>query len=86
MTQIQFMLFFNIFPILCGLVSGIILWKLKKTYLLAGVMLSACAVWRCVLSNINLHGNEGPGLIWWMFTQAVLSFLAVELIKILIRK
>ena len=85
MTQTQFMLIFQALPILCGLIFGAILWKFRKTYILAVIMLIAGAVWWLMLSNINLHGNEGPGLILYMYICAVSAFLVVELMKFIIK-
>ncbi|MBQ9757746.1 MAG: hypothetical protein IJW15_04985 [Clostridia bacterium] len=86
MTQMQFMLFFYVLPILCGLILGMIFWEFPKTYLLDGVLLGVCVIWWCILSNINLHGSEGPGIIFWLYTHAVLTFSVVELIKFIVRK
>ncbi len=86
MTQIQFILFFYVLPILCGFVLGIGFWKFKKSYLLSGIMLVVSMIWWSVLSNINLHGSEGPGIIFWMYTHLVLAFSLVELIKFIVRK
>ena len=86
MTQIQFLIFFYVLPILCGLILGVIFWKLKKTYLITAIMLVACVIWRCILSNINLHGNEGPGIIFGLYTHTVLTFSFVEMIKFIVRK
>lgn len=86
MTQIQFALFFYVMPMLCGLILGIIFWKFKKTYLLAGALLGVCVIWRSVLSNINLHGNEGPGILFGLYTHLVLTFIVVEFIKFIYRK
>lgn len=86
MTQIQFVLFFYVLPIFCGLILGVVLWKFPKTYLLAGILLVVCVIWWCILSNINLHGSEGPGIIFCLYTHAVLTFSLVELIKFIVRK
>lgn len=86
MTQMQFILFFYVLPIFCGLILGVVFWKFKKSFLLAGILIVACVIWWCILSNINLHGSEGPGIIFWMYCHFVLSFSLVELIKIIVRK
>ena len=86
MTQIQFILFFYVLPIFCGLILGVVLWKFKKTYLLDGVLLGVCVIWWRILSNINVHGSERPGIIFCLYTHAVLTFSVVELIKFLVGK
>lgn len=86
MTQMQFILFFYVLPILCGLILGMIFWKFQKAYLLSWVLLGVCVIWWFILSNINLHGSEGPGIIFCLYTHAVLTFSIVELIKFIVRK
>ncbi len=83
MTQIQFILFFYALPILCGLIAGIILWKTKKSHLILAALYVIYIVALCVISNINLHGNEGPGILLGMYFNFVLAFSAVEVIKFL---
>lgn len=86
MTQMQFFLFFYALPILCGLILGMIFWKFKKSYLLTGVLLGGALIWWYILSNINLHGNEGPGIIFGLYAHVVLTFSVVELIKFMVRR
>ena len=86
MTRIQFILFIYVLPILCGLILGVGIWKIKKSYLLAWVLLGIGEIWWCILSNINLHGNEGPGIIFWLYSYVALTFSVVELIKFIVRK
>ncbi len=86
MTQIQFILFFYGVPILCGLVLGVICWKCTKSYLLAGVLLVICVIWWVILSNINLHGSEGPGIMFGLYMHGVLTFSVIELIKFMVKK
>ena len=86
MTQMQFFLFFYALPILCGIILGMIFWKFKKSYLLTGVLLGGSLIWWYILSNISLHGNEGPGIIFCLYAHLVLTFSVVELIKFIVRR
>ena len=86
MTEMQFILFVYILPVLCGLAIGVAFWKFKKSYLLTGMLLASCIIWWCIISNVNIHGSEGPGMIFWMYTHLVLSFSFVNLIKFVVRE
>lgn len=87
MAQIYYNLsMIYVLPVIIGLISGICLWKFRKTYFLSGLMLTGCVVWWCILSYINTHGSEGPGLLAWMYSLMALSFTGVEIIKFLARK
>lgn len=80
---VRFMIF--VLPVLIGLLFGIFLWKVKITKYLTGLFLLACTIQWCVLANINTHGSEGPGLISLMCSLAALSFLVVEVIKLIVK-
>ncbi len=86
MTQMQFIIFFYILPILVGFIFGMIFWKFKKSYFLIGVMIAICVIWWTILSNINLHGSEGPGLVFCMYSNLISGFSVVEIVKFLVRK
>lgn len=86
MSQAYYFLILVILPIIVGLLLGICLWKLKKAYFLSGFMLLVSVVWWCVLSHINTHGSEGPGLLLWMYSFTTLAFTVVEIIKFVVRK
>ncbi len=86
MTQMQFFLFFYALPIMCGLILGMIFWKFKKSYLLTGILLGVSLIWWHILSNINLHGSEGPGIIFCLYAHLVITFSVVELIKFILRR
>ena len=73
-------------PIIIGLILGISLWKIKKTHVLSGLMIVVCVVWWCVLSQINTHGSEGPGLLALMYSLMSIAFVVVEVIKFIVRK
>ena len=77
MTQMQFILYFYGFPALCGLILSGSLWKLKKSYIVAIAMIVIAVIWYFVLSNINTHGSEGPGLLLLLYS----SFTFVPLIS-----
>ena len=87
MAQIYYNFFMiYVLPTIVGLLLGICLWKLKKTQILAGVMILVGIVWWCVLSHINTHGSEGPGLLNVMYSLMALAFTVVEIIKLAVRK
>lgn len=86
MTQMQFMIFFYILPILVGLIFGIVFWRFKKSYFLTGVLIAVCVIWWIILSNINFHGSEGPGLIFYLYFNLISGFSVVELFKFIVRK
>ncbi len=87
MAQIYYNLFMIfVLPVILGLLFGICLWKIKKTYFLSWLMLFGGIIWWCVLSHINTHGSEGPGLLLCMYSLFALSFTAVEIIKFIVRK
>ena len=75
-----------ILPTLIGLVLGICLWKIKKTYILSGLMIVLGVIWWCVLSQINTHGSEGPGLLAAMYSLIAVAFTLVEGVKLIVRK
>lgn len=75
-----------VLPIIIGLLLGICLLKFKKTYFLSWLMLLVGVAWWCILSHINTHGSEGPGLLAWMYSLMTLSFTLVEVIKFIIKK
>ena len=75
-----------ILPTLIGLILGICLWKIKKTYILSGLMIVVGVIWWCVLSQINTHGSEGPGLLATMYSLITVAFTLVELVKVIVRK
>lgn len=75
-----------ILPAVIGLILGICLWKVRKTYILSGVMLLGGVVWWIVLSQINTHGSEGPGLLALMYSLISVAFSVVEAIKLVVRK
>lgn len=87
MTQINFAVFFiYILPVIVGLLLGLSLWKLRKTYLLSAFMLLIGIIFWCILLNINTHGSEGPGILVTMYTLTALGFTFVEIIKLIIRR
>ena len=86
MTQMQFILYFYGFPALCGLILSGSLWKLKKSYIVAIAMIVIAVIWYFVLSNINTHGSEGPGLLLLLYSSFTFVFSIFELIKFVIRK
>ena len=75
-----------ILPTLIGLMLGICLWKIKKTYILSGLMIVVGVIWWCVLSQINTHGSEGPGLLATMYSLIAVAFTLVEIVKVIVRK
>ena len=75
-----------ILPTLIGLILGICLWKIKKTYILAGSIIVVGIVWWCILSQINTHGSEGPGLLTAMYSLITVAFTLVEIVKLIVRK
>ncbi len=48
-------------------------------------MLLVGVVWWFVLSHVNTHGSEGPGLLVRMYSLIVLAFTVVEIIKFIVR-
>lgn len=87
MAQIYYVRFMiYVLPTIIGLILGICLWKIKKTYFLSGVMFLVGVVWWGVLSCINTHGSEGPGILACMYSLVALSFTVVEVIKKLSKK
>ena len=75
-----------ILPPLIGMVLGICLWKIKKTYILSALMVVAGFIWWCVLSQINTHGSEGLGIFAMMYTLMSGAFVIVEAIKYIARR
>ena len=75
-----------ILPTLIGIVLGICLWKIKKTYILSALMVVAGFIWWCVLSQINTHGSEGSGLLALMYSLISVAFVIVEAIKYIARR
>ena len=75
-----------ILPTLIGLILGVCLWKIKKTYILSGLMIVVGVIWWCVLSQINTHGSEGPGLLATMYSLIAVAFTLVEIVKVIVRK
>ena len=78
-------IYFNVFclymlPVVSGLVLGILLRK-KKTYIFAYIMLAIGVIWWRVMPHISTHGNEGPGLLLWMYSFFTAAFSLTELIK-----
>ncbi len=87
MAQINFTIFFiYILPVIVGFLVGLCLWKLRKTYILSVLMILLDIVFWCILSNINTHGSEGPGILVTMYTLTALGFTFVEIIKLIIRR
>lgn len=85
MRQIYYNIFMiYVLPIIIGLILGICLWKIKKTYFLSGLMILIGCVWWCVLPHINTHGSEGSGLLALMYSIMAISFTVVEVIKFII--
>ncbi|MBE7022023.1 MAG: hypothetical protein E7414_02260 [Ruminococcaceae bacterium] len=86
MTQIyynRFMIF--VLPVIIGLLLGICLWKMKRTYILSGLMLLVGVAWYCILAHINTHGSEGPGLLALMYSLMSLAFIVIEIVKFAVR-
>ena len=55
-------LYFAVIPFLIGGLAGILMLKFKKSYFVTlGVVALSILAW-IVVSNINTHGSEGPGL------------------------
>ncbi|MBQ2932232.1 MAG: hypothetical protein IJE62_05260 [Clostridia bacterium] len=87
MAQIYYNFFMiYVLPTIVGLLLGICLWKLKKTQILSELMILVGVVWWCILSRINTHGSEGPGLLALMYSLMTLAFVVVEIIKFAVRK
>ena len=87
MEQIYFNIFcIFILPALIGLVLGIILWRLKGTYVISAVLIFISAIWWYVMPHINTHGNEGPGLLLWMYSLFAITFSVVEIVKFAVRR
>ncbi len=79
-------LYVFVFPALVGLLLGICLWRVKKAYIVSGLMIVVGAIWWCVLSQINTHGSEGPGILAIMYTVVTVAFAFVEIAKVIARK
>lgn len=75
-----------VLPTLIGFILGICLWKFKKSNILSGLMILVGVVWWSVLSQINTHGSEGPGLLALMYSLMSIAFIVVEVIKSIVRK
>ena len=75
-----------ILPVIVGLILAICLWKIRKTYYLSGLLLAGGIIWWSILSQINTHGSEGPGLLALMYSLASIAFVIVDLLKTVIRK
>lgn len=87
MAQINFTVFYiYILPVIIGLLLGLSLWKLRKTYLLSALMLLLGIIFWCILLNINTHGSEGPGILVTMYSLVTLTFSFVEIIKLIFRR
>ncbi len=74
-----------VLPVVIGLILGICLWKIKKTYFLSGVMIIVAIIWWGILSQINTHGSEGPGLLAIMYSLITGAFVFIEVIKFIVR-
>lgn len=87
MARINFTVFcIFILPVIVGLLLGLCLWKLKKTYIFSVLMILLDIVFWCILSNINTHGSEGAGILVTMYTLTTLAFSFIEIIKLVIRR
>lgn len=87
MAQINFTVFFiYILPVIVGLLLGLSLWKLKKTYILSVLLILLDIVFWYILSNINTHGSEGAGILVTMYTLTAIAFTLIEIIKLVIRR
>lgn len=75
-----------ILPTLIGIVLGICLWKIKKTYILSALMVVAGFIWWCMLAQINTHGSEGSGLLALMYSLISVAFVIIEAIKYIARR
>ena len=74
----RFMIF--VLPVIVGILLGVILWK-RRTEAVSWVILLLDVILWCILTNINTHGSEAPGLLIWMFSLFAISFAVVEVIK-----
>lgn len=87
MLQIYFNIsYIFIMPLVLGALLGLALIKIKKTYIFSVALLTMCVVLWCIIPNINTHGNEGFGIMLWMYSLFTAAFSAFEAIKIVIRK
>ena len=74
----RFMIF--VLPVIVGILLGVVLWK-RRTEVVSWTILLLNAILWCILTNINTHGSEGPGLLVWMFSLFAISFAVIEVIK-----
>lgn len=87
MLQIYFNIsYIFIIPSVSGLLLGLCFLKSRKTYIISAILLAICMVLWCIIPNINTHGNEGFGIILWMYSLFAIAFSVVEAVKLIIRK
>jgi len=48
--------------------------------------LFVCVVWWWVLSHINTHGSEGPGILAMMYSVMTTFFVLTDIVKHIIKK
>jgi len=83
-SYVQFVVY--ILPAIVGLFLGICLCKLNKTYYFSVFLLFVCVVWWWVLSHINTHGSEGPGILAMMYSVMTTFFVLTDIVKHIIKK
>lgn len=79
-------LWLAVMPFLIGALAGLLMLKFKKSYFVTlGVVLLSIIAW-IVVSNINTHGSEGPGLRCVQISFLALGMVAVEVCKFIYHK
>ena len=76
----------TVIPFLFGIFADVLMLKVKKSYFItAGIVILSAVAW-IVVSNINTHGSEGPGLRCLQLSCFALGMTLVEIIKFVINR
>lgn len=77
--------YLTVIPFLTGIAADLLLLKVKKSYLITtGIVVLSILAW-VVVSNINTHGSEGPGLRCLQLSCFALGMTIVEIIRFIHR-
>ena len=87
MWQIYYNIFMMyILPAVVGLLLGLCMWKVKKSYILSQIMLFVGVLWWSILPHVNNHGSEGAGILALMYSHLAIFFAVTDGLKHMIRK
>ena len=87
MWQIYYNIFMMyILPAIIGILLGICMWKVKKSYILSQIMLFVGVLWWSILPHVNNHGSEGAGILALMYSYIVIFFAVTDGVKHIVKK